>query len=157
VNQIMEFFEKLRITAGILCIVVAILRIVLFFVDGAAAVAYSAFFIDWNEAIGLIEGIAMAIMAFLFTIAETGFAFIVYIILGAMLIGARKLTFVSIGCNIITGIGIILCVRAIAIFADPSINQINMFLILLLILYLTIFSTCLISYIKFRKEGKNNQ
>lgn len=150
----MEFFEKLRITAGIFCIAVAILRIVLYFVDGAAAIAYSAFFIDWNEALGLIEGIGMLIIAFAFTIAETGIAVIIYIILGAMLIGARKLTFVSIGCNIITGIGTILSIRAIAIFADPSINQINIFLILLLILYLIIFSTCLISYIKFRKEEK---
>ena len=153
----MEFFEKLRVTAGILCIAVAILRIVLFFVDGAAAVAYSAFFIDWNEAIGLIEGFAMVIMAFLFTIAETFIAVIIYIILGALLIGARKVTFISISCNIITAISIILSIRAIAIFADPSINQINIFLIILLIIYLTIFSTCLISYIRFRKEGKVQQ
>jgi hypothetical protein len=147
----MEFHEKLRITAGILCLFTALFRVIIFFVSLDGAVVYSAFFLDWDEAVGLVEGLAIVLMAFLFTILETGFAFLVYIILGAMVIAARRLNIVIIGCNIITGISIILGIRAIAIYTSQ--NETNPFLILLLIDYIVIFAACLISYLRFRKEG----
>ena len=147
----MELHEKLRITAGILCIVVAVLRVVLFFFDLGGAVVYSAIFIDWNETVDIIEGLAAVFMALIFTILATGFAFLVYLILGGMVIAARRLTIVTIGCNLITGISIVLSIRAIAIFASQ--DEISIFLIILLIIYIAIFSMCLISYIRIRKEG----
>lgn len=150
-NQNMELYEKLRITAGVLCIIMALLRVVLFFVDIQAAAVYSAIFINWNEAVNWVEGIGIAIIAFLFTILATGFAFLVYLILGIMVIAGRKLNVISIGCNIISGISIILCIRALTIYASQ--NEIHILLVIYLIIYITIFSTCLISYIKLRKEG----
>jgi hypothetical protein len=147
----MEFHEKLRIIAGILCMFTALFRVIIFFVSIDGAVVYSAFFLDWEEAVGLVEGLAVVLVAFLFTILETGFAFLVYLILGAMVIAGRRLNVVIIICNIITGISIILAIRAIAVYS--SLNEINLFLIILLIDYIVIFTVCLISYIRFRKEG----
>jgi len=151
VNQIMELHEKLRITAGILCIVVAILRVVLFFFDLGGAVVYSAIFIDYNEYVSIIEGLVKALLAFLFTILATGFAFLVYLILGGITIAGRRLNVITIVCNIITGISIILSIRAIIIYTD--LFGTSILLIILLIIYIAIFSMCLISYIRFRKEG----
>ena len=59
----MEFHEKLRIVAGISCVVVAILRVVQFFIDMPGAVVYSAIFVPWGEAVNFIEGIAIAFIA----------------------------------------------------------------------------------------------
>ena len=150
-NQIMEFYEKLRITAGILCILVAVLRVVLFFFDIGGAIVYSAIFIDWNEYVNIIEGLVTALLAFLFTILATGFAFFVYLIVGIMTIAGRRLNVITIGCNIITGISIILSVRAIIIYTD--LYGASILLTILMIIYIAIFSICLISYIRFRKEG----
>ena len=150
-NQIMELHEKLRITAGILCIVVAILRVVLFFFDLGGAVVYSAIFIDYNEYVSIIEGLVKALLAFLFTILATGFAFLVYLILGGLTIAGRRLNVITIVCNIFTGISIILSIRAIIIYTD--LYGTSILLIILLIIYIAIFSMCLISYIRFRKEG----
>ena len=150
-NQIMELHEKLRITAGILCIVVAILRVVLFFFDLGGAVVYSAIFIDWNEYVNIIEGLVKALLAFLFTILAAGCAFLVYLILGGLTIARRRLNVITIVCNIITGISIILSIRAIIIYTD--LFGTSILLIILLIIYIAIFSMCLISYIRFRKEG----
>ncbi|MFX1420627.1 MAG: hypothetical protein ACFE9N_17150 [Promethearchaeota archaeon] len=147
----MEFHEKLRVIAGILCIFIAFLRVVQFFFDPTGAVVYSAIFVPWGESVGFIEGIAVALMAFIFSILATGFAFLVYIILGALVIAGRRLKFVTIVCNIITAISIILSIRAIAIYA--SLGQVNIFTIFFLIIYIVIFSICLLSYIKIRKEG----
>jgi hypothetical protein len=41
----MEFHEKLRVVAGILCLVVAALRVVQFFFDLGGAIVYSALFV----------------------------------------------------------------------------------------------------------------
>ena len=147
----MEFYEKLRTTAGVLCIVVALLRVVLFFFDLGGAIVYSAIFIDWNEYVNIIEGIVEALLALLFTFLATGFASIVYLILGILTIAGRRLNVITIGCNIITGISIVLSVRAIIIYAD--LYGASILLIILLIIYIAIFSMCLISYIRFRKEG----
>jgi len=68
-----------------------------------------------------------------------------------MVIAARRLNVVIILCNIITGVSIILGIRAIAVYASQ--NETNPFLIILLIDYVVIFAACMISYIKFRKEG----
>lgn len=147
----MEFYEKLRTTAGIFCILVAVLRVALFFFDIGGAVVYSAIFIDWNEYVTIIEGLVEALLALLFTFLATGFAFFVYLILGIMTIAGRRLNVITIVCNIITGISIILSIRAIIIYTD--LYGASILLILLLIIYIAIFSMCLISYIRFRKEG----
>jgi hypothetical protein len=146
----MEFHEKLRVVAGIACIFVAILRIVQFFFDMPGAVVYSAFFLPWAESVGLIEGLAIVLIAFLFTIVATGFAFLVYLILGAMVIAGRRLNIVTIGCNIITGISIILSIRALAIYA--SLGEVGVFTTIFFIIYIIIFAICLFSYIKIRKK-----
>ncbi|MFX1344664.1 MAG: hypothetical protein ACFFAI_06130 [Promethearchaeota archaeon] len=147
----MEFYEKLRITAGVLCILVAVLRVALFFFDIGGAVVYSAIFIDWNEYVNIIEGLVEALLAFIFTFLATGFAFLVYLVLGIMTILGRRLNFIIIGCNIITAISIILSIRAIIIYAD--LYGASLLLIVLFIIYIAIFSMCLVSYIRFRKEG----
>ncbi|MFW9879927.1 MAG: hypothetical protein ACFFG0_43190, partial [Candidatus Thorarchaeota archaeon] len=85
-----------------------------------------------------------------FTFLATGFAVLVYLILGAMVIGGRRLNVVTIICNIITAISIILSIRALAIYIDYG--TISLFAIFLFILYIIIFAICLFSYIKIRKE-----
>lgn len=146
----MEFHEKLRIIAGILCIFVAIMRVVQFFFDLPGAVVYSAIFVPWGESVGFIEGLAVVLIAFLFSIVATGFAFLVYIILGVLVIAGRRLNAVTIGCNIISAISIVLSIRATAIYA--SLGEFGIFTTIFLILYIIIFSICLFSYIKIRKE-----
>ncbi|MFX1503377.1 MAG: hypothetical protein ACFFDH_20610 [Promethearchaeota archaeon] len=146
----MEFHEKLRIVAGILCLVVAVLRVVQFFFDTGGAVVYSAFFVPWGEAVDIVEGLAIVLVAFMFTIVATGFATLVYLILGAVVIAGRRLNVFIIGCNIITAISIILSFRALAIYG--SLGEFNILATFLLIIYLVIFTICLISYIKIRKE-----
>ncbi len=146
----MEFHEKLRIVAGILCFIVSLLRVVQFFYDLSGAIVYSAFFIPWGEAVGLLEGLAIVLFAFIFSIAATGFAVLVYLGLGIMVIAGRRLNVVTIGCNIITAISIILSIRALAIYA--FVGEIGIFTTILLIMYIVIFTICLISYIKIRKE-----
>lgn len=149
-ETIMKFHEKLRIIAGILCILIAIMRAVQFFIDLPGAVVYSAIFVPWNESVGFIEGLAVVLAAFLFTILATGFAILVYAILGTLVIVGRRVNAVTIICNIITAISIALSIRAVAIYG--SLGQINIFTIIFLVLYLVIFLICLFSYIKIRKE-----
>ena len=146
----MEFHEKLRIVAGILCLFVAVMRIIQFFFDLNGAVVYSAFFVPWGEAVTFIESIALAVLALIFAFVGTGFAVLVYLILGAMVILGRRLNIVVIGCNIITAISIILSVRAVAIYGSQGLF--NIFTTFFLIIYIVIFSICLVSYIKIRKE-----
>lgn len=146
----MEFYEKLRIVAGVLCLLVAILRIVQFFFDLGGAVVYSAIFVPWGEYVTLIEGIGIAIVALVFTFVATGFAVLVYLILGAMVIGGRRLNVVTIGCNIITAISIILSIRALSIYG--MLGEFNLFAMFFLIIYIIIFAICLVSYIRIRKE-----
>jgi hypothetical protein len=149
-ESIMEFHEKLRIVAGILCLVVAALRVVQFFFDLGGAIVYSALFVPWGQYVDLIEGIGIALAALVFTFLATGFAVLVYLILGAMVIAGRRLNVVTIGCNIITAISIILSIRALAIYG--LLGEFNIFIIFFLIIYLIIFAICLVSYIRIRKE-----
>lgn len=147
----MEINKILRIVAGSLCILVAILRIVTFFLDINATVIYSAFIIDLDEAVSLFEGIAIVIFALLMTIIGTVIAVIIYVVLGILQIVLRKLKTISIICNVFTAISIILSIRAIAFLA--SAGEFSILLTILMTLYIIIFSLCIVSYIKFRKEG----
>jgi hypothetical protein len=67
-----------------------------------------------------------------------------------MVIAGRRLNVVTIGCNIITAISIILSIRALAIYG--LLGEFNIFIIFFLIIYLIIFVICLVSYIRIRKE-----
>ncbi len=147
----MEINKILRVVAGSLCILVAILRIVTFFLDLNATVIYSAFIIDLDEAVSLFEGIAIVIFALLMTIIGTVIAVIIYVVLGILQIALRKLKTVSIICNVFTAISIILSIRAIALIA--SVGEFSILLTILMTLYIIIFSLCIVSYMKFRKEG----
>lgn len=147
----MEINKILRIVAGSLCILVAILRIVTFFFDFKTTVIYSAFIIDLDEAVTLFEGIAIAIFAVLMTIIGTVIAVIIYVVLGILQIVLRKIKTISIICNVFTAISIILSIRAIAFLA--SAGEFSILLTVLMTLYIIIFSLCIVSYIKFRKEG----
>ena len=147
----MEINKILRIVAGSLCILVAILRIVTFFFDLGSTVIYSAFIIDPNEAVSLFEGIAIVIFAVLMTILGTVIAVIIYVVLGILQIVLRKVKTISIICNVFTAISIILSIRAIVILA--GIGEFSILLTVLMTLYIIIFSLCIVSYMKFRKEG----
>jgi len=147
----MEINKILRVVAGSLCILVAILRIVIFFLDINATVIYSAFIIDLDEAVSLFEGIAIVIFALLMTIIGTVIAVIIYVVLGILQIALRKFKTVSIICNVFTTISIILSIRAIALLA--SVGEFSILLTVLMTLYIIIFSLCIVSYMKFRKEG----
>jgi hypothetical protein len=130
---------------------VAVLRIILFFLDLSGAIIYSTIFLDPNEMVGLIEGILMVFLAFIFTSIATIVAVGIYIALGVLQIVLRRFKTVSILCNVITAISIVFCVRAIFIYV--SINLFHILLISLLVLYIIIFSICIASYIRVRKEG----
>jgi len=147
----MEFHEKLRITAGILCFIVAILRIMLFFIELGSATIYSFLFIDPNETVNIFEGLLIVIFAVILTIFVTVFAVVSYVVLGILQITLRSSNTPSIICNILTGIGILLSIRVFVLLA--SLNESSILLTILAIFYITIFSLCIISYVKFRKEG----
>jgi len=145
----MELHEKLRVVAGIFCIFVAFLRLFQLFTDTGGAVVYSAFFLPWGEAVNIFEGLVYVLVAFIFTLLATGFAFFVYLILGIMVIAGRKLNITTLGCNIITAISIILSIRAIILIG--SLGEFSLLITILFIFYLFIFSICLVSYIRIRK------
>ena len=149
-DSIMEFHEKLRVVAGVLCLLVAGLRVIQFFFDLGGAIVYSALFVPWGEYVNIIQGIGIAIIALAFTFVATGIAVLVYLILGVMVIGGRRLNVVTIGCNIITAISIILSIRALSIYG--MLGEFNPFAIFFLIIYIIIFAICLVSYIRIRKE-----
>ncbi|MBY8990779.1 MAG: hypothetical protein KGD58_08505 [Candidatus Lokiarchaeota archaeon] len=147
----MEFHEKLRITAGILCFIVAILRIVLFFIELGSATIYSFLFINPNETVNIFEGLLIVIFAVILTILVTIFAVVSYVVLGILQITLRTSKTPSIFCNILTGIGILLSIRVFVLLA--SLNEFSILLTILAIFYITIFSLCIVSYVKLRKEG----
>ncbi|MFW9772729.1 MAG: hypothetical protein ACFFEO_11290 [Candidatus Thorarchaeota archaeon] len=146
----MERSKILRIIAGSLCIVVAVLRILLFFLDLSGAIIYSMVFIDPSEAVSLIQGILIIFLAFIFTSIATIAAVGIYLALGVLQIVLKRFKTVTIVCNVIIAISIIMCVRAIYIYI--SINELHILLISLLILYIIIFIICIVSYTKVRKE-----
>lgn len=149
----MELREKLRIVAGILCILVAVLRVLQFFFDLNGAFVYSAINIPWGEYVTFVEAIGETIIGIVLTIGGTGIAFFIYLISGGIIIAGRKLKIITLGCNIISAISIILCIRAIYIYA--IFGLFNILLTIFLIIYIAIFSICVVSYIKIRKEGSN--
>ena len=126
-------------------------KTIIYGTDLNATVIYSAFIIDLDEAVTLFEGIAIAIFAVLMTIIGTVIAVIIYVVLGILQIVLRKFKTISIICNVFTAISIILSIRAIAIFA--GIGEFSILLTVLMMLYIIIFSLCIVSYMKFRKEG----
>ncbi|MFX1375629.1 MAG: hypothetical protein ACFFA0_07440 [Promethearchaeota archaeon] len=146
----MKINEIFRLTAGILCISVAILRVVLFFFNLSAAAVYSFPFIGLGEIDNIFEGIVLAFLFFFATIIITGIAVVIYVVLGILQIVLRKYKTPSIICNIITGISILFSIRVFIVFA--IIDESSILLTILAIIYITIFSLCIISYIKFRKE-----
>ena len=148
---IIEHQKTVRLIAGVLCLLVAILRIVAFFIDLSGAVIYSAIFIDPNDAVNIIQGLFVVLFAVLFTMFTTVVAVIIYITLGILQIALRRFKTVSIICTVITGLSIILSIRAVIIYANNS--EFNIILTSLLIIYITIFSLCILSYIKLRKEN----
>jgi len=139
-----------RIIAGSLCLIVAILRVVFFFFDLNGAIVYSAIFINFNEAVNIIEGLIMILVAIIMTIIGTVIAVIIYIVLGILQITLRKFKTVSIICNVFITISILFSIRAITIYA--SVDEFSIILATLLIFYIIIFSLCIVSYVKFRKE-----
>ncbi|MHA1913528.1 MAG: hypothetical protein ACW986_08050 [Promethearchaeota archaeon] len=147
---IIEHQKTLRVVAGVLCILVAILRILTFFIDLSGAVIYSAVFIDPNEAVNILQGFFIVLFAVLFTIFTMVIAVIIYIVLGVLQIVLRRIKTISIICNIISGLSIILSIRAVIIYATN--NEFSILLISLLAIYIAIFSLCILSYIKLRKE-----
>ncbi|UCC18255.1 MAG: hypothetical protein JSV62_09055 [Promethearchaeota archaeon] len=149
----MELSVKLRIIAGILCLLIAVLRVVQFFFDLNGAFVYSAINIPWGEYVSFVEAIGGAIIGIVLTIGGTGLAFFAYLISGVVIIAGRKLTLITLGCNIISDISIILCIRAIYIYT--IFGLFNILLTIFLIIYIAIFSICIVSYIKIRKEGSN--
>ena len=140
----------LRIIAGSLCLIVAILRVIFFFSDTPGAIIYSAIFINFNEAVNIIEGLILVIMAVVMTIVETIIAVIIFIVLGILQIVLRKFKTVTIICNVFIAISLMFAIRAITIYA--SVDEFSIILATLLTLYIIIFSLCIASYSKFRKE-----
>ena len=146
----MNHNKTLRIIAGSLCILVAILRIFLFFFDINGALVYSFIFIDPTEAVDIILGIVLIVFGFIIATIATIVAFIIYVVLGILQITLRKFKIPSIICTVITSISIILSIRAIILYAGA--NMFNLFLTILLVIYIVIFSLCIVSFIMVRKE-----
>jgi len=140
----------LRIVAGSLCLICAILRIVFFFFNTGGAIIYSAIFINFNQAVNIIEGILIILFAVIITIVVTIIAVIIFIVLGILQIALSKFKTVSIICNVFITISLMFVIRAIAIFA--LLDEFSIILAILLSFYITIFSLCMASYSKFRKE-----
>lgn len=148
---IIKVQESIRIVAGIICFVVPILRIVLFFFDLGAATLYSFLFIEPNETVNIFEGLVIVIIAVLLTVLVTIFAVVSYVVLGILQIVLRRSKTPTIICNVLSGVGILLSIRVFIILA--SINESSLLLMILMIMYITIFSLCIVSYIEFRKQG----
>ncbi|MFX1503433.1 MAG: hypothetical protein ACFFDH_20890 [Promethearchaeota archaeon] len=139
-----------RIIAGCLCLIIAILRIVFFFFDLSGAIVYSVIFIDFNEAVNLIEGLLMIIFAFIMTIIITIIAVIVHVVLGILQIALSKFKTVTIICNFFITLNILLSIRAIMIYA--SVDKFSILLATLFTFYIILFSFCIVSYCKFIKK-----
>ncbi|MFX1366401.1 MAG: hypothetical protein ACFFCE_01895 [Promethearchaeota archaeon] len=139
-----------RIIAGSLCLIIAILRIVFFFFDLNGAIVYSAIFIDFNEAVNLIEGLLMLIFAFIMTIILTIIAVIIHVVLGILQIALSKFKTATIICNFFITLNILLSIRAIMIYA--SVDEFSILLATLFTFYIILFSLCIVSYWKFIKK-----
>lgn len=141
----------LRIIAGSLCIIVAILRILTFFFELGGTILYSFLFITPNQTVDLFEGLVIVFFAIFATIFFLIIAVAVYVVLGILQIVLRSKKTPSIICNLWTLIGIFLSIRVFILLA--SLDEFSILLTILAIFYITIFSLCILSYMEFRKEG----
>ncbi|MFX1389588.1 MAG: hypothetical protein ACFE9Z_05930 [Promethearchaeota archaeon] len=146
----MNVNKTIRIITGILCLCIAVLRIFFFFFDLGGATIYSFLFLDPTELVSIFEAIIIVIFAVLFTIFGTIIAVIVYTVLGILQIALRKYKTPTIICTVFSSISIVLSIRAIILIA--SINEFDLFITVLLIIYSVVLSLCIISFIKFRKQ-----
>ncbi|MFX0037801.1 MAG: hypothetical protein ACFFCY_00180 [Promethearchaeota archaeon] len=146
----MNINKTLRIIAGCLCICVALLRVFFFIFDLGGAMVYSFLLLDPSELVSIFEMLIIVIFAVLFTIFATIIAVIIYTVLGILQIALRKYKTPTILCTIFSSISIILSIRAVILLA--SIGAFDIFIIILMVLYIVILCLCIVSYIKFRKQ-----
>ncbi|MDX1799268.1 MAG: hypothetical protein R3255_11515 [Candidatus Lokiarchaeia archaeon] len=146
----MEINKILRIITGSICILVAITRIFFIIFDLGGAMVYSFLFLDPNELVNIFEAILIVIFGFILTIFATIVAVGVYTVLGILQIALRKYKTPTIICTVFSSISIALSIRAVFLIA--TINEIDIFITVLMIMYIVILFLCIISYIKFRKQ-----
>ncbi len=146
----MDVNKTLRIVAGSLCIIVAITRIFFVIFDLGGAMIYSFLLLDPNELVNIFEAILIVIFGFILTIFATIVAVGVYIVLGILQIALRKYKTPTIICTVFSSISIVLSIRAIILIA--SINEFDIFITILTIMYILILSLCIVSYIRFRNQ-----
>ncbi len=146
----MKINETVRIIAGSLCILVAIIRILFIFFDLGGAMIYSFLLLDPNQVVNIFEALIIIIFALFMSIIATIFSVIVYTVLGILQIALRKQKTPSIICTVFSSISIVLSIRATILLA--SINEFDIFITILMIMYIVILSLCIVSYIKFRKQ-----
>jgi hypothetical protein len=146
----MNINKTLRIIAGCLCLCVALLRVLFIIFDLGGAMVYSFLFLDPAELVSIFEALIIVIFALLFAIFATIVSVIVYTVLGILQIALRKYKTPTIICTVFSSISIGLSIRAIILLA--TINAFDIFITILVILYIVILSLCIVSYIRFRKE-----
>lgn len=146
----MDINKTIRIITGSLCILVAIIRVFFFFFDLGGAMIYSFLFLDPNQLVNIFEAIIIVVFGLFLTIFATIFAVIVYTVLGILQIALRKYKTPSIICTVFSSISIVLSIRAIILIS--SINEFDLLITMLMILYILVLSLCIVSFIKFRKQ-----
>ncbi|MFX1385608.1 MAG: hypothetical protein ACFE9M_00190 [Promethearchaeota archaeon] len=146
----MDINKTIRIITGSLCILVAIIRVFFFFFDLGGAMIYSFLFLDPNQLVNIFEAIIIVVFGLFLTIFATIFAVIVYTVLGILQIALRKYKTPSIICTVFSSISIVLSIRAIILIS--SINEFDLLITILMILYILVLSLCIVSFIKFRKQ-----
>lgn len=122
-----------------------------FFFDLGGAIVYSFLFLDPAELASIFELLIIVIFGVIFTILATIIAVGVYTVLGILQITLRKYKTPTIICTIFSSISLILSIRAVILLA--TINEIDVFIITLMIMHIVILSLCIVSYIKFRKQA----
>ncbi len=146
----MDINKTIRIITGSLCILVAIIRVFFFFFDLGGAMIYSFLFLDPNQLVNIFEAIIIVVFGLFLTIFATIFAVIVYTVLGILQIALKKYKTPSIICTVFSSISIVLSIRAIILIS--SINEFDLLITILMILYILVLSLCIVSFIKFRKQ-----
>ncbi|MFX0022718.1 MAG: hypothetical protein ACFE9S_10350 [Candidatus Hermodarchaeota archaeon] len=149
----MEINKILRIIAGSICIVVAITRIFFTIIDFGGAIVYSFLFLDPSELVNIFEMILIVFFGLIITIIATIIAVGVYIVLGILQISLKKYKTPTILCIVFSSISIILSIRAVYLLS--TIDEIDIFIMSLMIMYIMILSLCIVSFIKFRKQDKS--
>ncbi len=146
----MNINKTLRIVAGCLCISVAIIRVFFFILDLGGAIIYSFLFLDPAELVSIFEMLIIVFFGVIFTIFATIIAVGVYVVLGILQITLRKYKTPTMICTVFSSISIILSIRAVVLLA--SIGAFDLFITILMVMYITILCLCVISYIRFRKQ-----